>query len=133
MIRPLSFALSGNYHFYNPDNQPLPQYEPIYNELVNYFQDCVPEKITVIPINGKASRFDYQKEHVLISDYALKNDPIGIVAHESCHLCMVNYTKGASVREEFRFIDEGFAEIFQSMISDKLEDYKSEALAVAAV
>jgi hypothetical protein len=133
LLRSLSIGSSQSYHFYNADDQPLPQYEWIYDELVKFFQDYVPEKIKIIPITGKVSRFDHQKERILIGDYALKNDPNGVVAHESCHLCMANYTKGASVREEFRFIDEGFAEIFQNIINDRREEYKSEALAVAAV
>lgn len=126
-------AFSESYHFFNLDNRPLPQYEFIYRELVKFFQDSVPEKITVVNTTGKASRFDYGKERVLISEYHLKNDPVGIVAHESCHLSMENYTKGASVKEEFRFLDEGFAEIFHSIINNKFEEYKNEALAVAAV
>lgn len=133
LLRSLSLVSSQSYHFYNADDQPLPQYERIYDKLVKYFQGYVPEKIKVIPITGKVARFDHKKERILIGDYALKNDPIGVVAHESCHLCMANYTKGASVREEFRFTDEGFAEIFQNIINDRLEEYKSEALTVAAV
>lgn len=132
-LRSLSLVSSQSYHFYNDDDQPLPQYERIYDELVKYFQGCVPQKIKVIPIIGKVSRFDHKKERILIGNYALTNDPDGVIAHESCHLCMANYTKGASVREEFRFIDEGFAEIFQNIVNDRLEEYKSEALAVAAV
>lgn len=121
------------WHYFDVDHKPLPQYEFIYHKLKDYFQDKVPQKIVVKYIEGKNSRFDPVGDIVLIGEYGVKDDPIGVIAHESCHLCLKNYTNKASVKEEFRFFDEGFADIFQSIVTHKADDYKNEALAIAAL
>jgi hypothetical protein len=126
-------AAAETAHYYDLDGRPLPQYESIYPALQQYFGAAVPERIIVRGSQGSISRFDYLREMVLISEYHLLNQALGTVAHESCHLCLENFTKGASVREEFRFFDEGLAEIFQSIIENRTAEYKAEALAVAAL
>ncbi len=126
-------AAAGISHYYDLDGQPLLEYESIYPALQKYFGAVVPERIIVRGVQGVTSRFDYLREMVLISEVHLRNQALGTVAHESCHLCLENFTKGASVREEFRFFDEGLAEIFQSIIENRTAEYKAEALAVAAL
>ncbi len=122
------------WHYFDVDSKPLPQYEFIYDKLREYFQDKVPQKIVVQYIKGKTSRFNPVGEMVLINEYSAQKDPVrvGVVAHESCHLCMENLTQGASIKEEFRFFDEGFANIIESIITNKADDYKKESLAIAA-
>lgn len=123
------------WHYFDADHKPLPQYEFIYDKLREYFQDKVPQKIVVQYVKGKTSRFDPVGERVLINEYSAQGDPdgVGVVAHESCHLCLENFTQGASIQEEFRFFDEGFADIFESIIINKADDYKKESLAIAAL
>ena len=120
-------------HYFDVDHKPLPQYEFIYDKLKDYFKNSVPQKIIVKYTTENTSRFDPINERVLINASSAKYDLIGVIAHESCHLCMANLTKKASVKEEFKFFDEGFANIFQSTITNKAEDYKNESLTIAAV
>ncbi len=132
----ITYSEERQWHYFDVDNKPLPQYEFIYGKLKDYFKDNVPKKIVVKYITDtteKTSRFDPINEIVLINEYSVKYDLIGVIAHESCHLCMENFTEKASVKEEFRFLDEGFADIFQSIITNKADDYKNESLAIAAV
>lgn len=121
------------WHYFDVNNEPLVQYESVYDQLNKYFKDGVPKKIIVKHITGNTSQFDPTFEAILLNEYALKNDPVGIAGHESCHLCMANFTHEASVKEEFRFFDEGFADIFESIINNKTAEYKNESLAVAAI
>lgn len=127
------YSKERQWHYFDVDNKPLPQYEFIYDKLKDYFNSSVPKKIVVKFTTGNTSRFDPINEIVLINEYSTKYDLLGVIAHESCHLCMENFTKRASVKEEFRFFDEGFANIFQSTIINKADDYKNESLTIATV
>ena len=127
------FSEERQWHYFDVDHKPLPQYEFIYGKLKDYFKDSVPKKIVVKYTTENTSRFDPINEIVLINEYSAKYDLLGGIAHESCHLCMENFTKKASVKEEFRFFDEGFANILQSTITNKATDYKNESLTIAAV
>ncbi|HYH01543.1 MAG TPA: Ig-like domain-containing protein, partial [Bacillota bacterium] len=57
---------------------------------------------------------------------------VPVIGHESCHLSMARFTKGASVKEEFRFFDEGFASVFEHMLANDSDKYKKTVLRIAA-
>jgi hypothetical protein len=129
----MTYSEERQWHYFDIDHKPLTQYEFIYDKLKDYFKDSVPKNIIVKYTTGNTSQFDTINEAVLSNEFSAKNDLSGIIAHESCHLCMANFTKMASVREEFRFFDEGFADIFQSTITSKSDDFKNESLTIAAL
>lgn len=125
-------SAEGDAHFYDAAGRPLPQYEWIAERLKEYFPESVPPRITVQFQNQwRSSRFHPTDAAVLIHE-SVKNAPEPVIAHESCHLCLANLTKGASTREKFRFFDEGFAEVFENLTMKRFEAYKEEALTVAA-
>jgi hypothetical protein len=135
----LFINVSGGYseensaHYVDVHNNPLPQYEWIYNELVKCFGDCVPQKITIKYSTGITSRFNPCSDSIIISKFSLEqNKLIEVIGHESCHLGLAHYTGRASILEKHRFFDEGFAEIFESIIGKRAEEYKCRALAYAA-
>jgi hypothetical protein len=130
------YSADNHGHYFDAADHPLPQYDFLYDELTRYFKDSVPEKIIVKHTSRFLSGFDAANEAVLLDATAANQaqaGPIDLVGHESCHLCMENFTKGASVEEEFRFFDEGFAVIFQNMLAQTADDYKKTALTVAAL
>jgi hypothetical protein len=118
-------------HFYDTAGNPLPEYESVYPELVKYYGTHVPPKITVRYMDLVSSKFNVNKSEVLINRTAKEKYARRTVAHESSHLCLASLTEGASVREEFRFFDEGFAKIFDSIVADDLGNYRTEALSIA--
>ena len=67
----------------------------------------------------------------LINEASVKNGPNQIIGHESCHLSMADFTNGASVKEKFRFFDEGFASIYEHMLANDSDDYKKTSLKIA--
>jgi hypothetical protein len=61
------------------------------------------------------------------------SDLISTGIHESAHLAMYRITNGASLRDEFRFFDEGFADIIQSSVNNKCKLYKQRSLYAANI
>ena len=53
-----------------------------------------------------------------------------LLTHEICHLCLYSLTKGNSNKKEFRFLDEGLAEIVGRQIAEptELEQYKKKSI-----
>ena len=60
-------------------------------------------------------------------EYKNKNE---LLVHEMCHLALYNLTKQNSMKEEFRFFDEGFAEIMGRQIGEpnELNEYKKQSI-----
>ncbi len=129
----LIYADSSTSHFFNVINQPLPEYEPVYPLLKQYFADSVPETIIVSYTKRKTSQFNPNSEIVLISEFVQKDNAVAVVGHESSHLSLANLTQGASVMEQFRFFDEGFADIFESIVQKDTEAFKRDSLIIAAL
>lgn len=128
-----SFAYSKDKkgHYFDADGKHLPQYDYIFDGLTKFFNKSVPDKITIIYTNEITSQFNAMNESVLINEASVKNGPNQVIGHESCHLSMANFTNGASVKEEFRFFDEGFASIYEHMLANDSGDYKKISLKIA--
>ncbi len=133
-------------HFYDNDDKPLEKVEFIYDELKKYFKNKMPGKITVKYVKTEIKIFEDDNSYfnpgngsVLINE-AHKSDLVKIVAHETSHLCMAYITSNLSINENYRFLDEGFASIFdkiavgkyENIALNELEEYKKNALAISA-
>jgi len=119
-------------HYVTQNGLPLADYENGYAILQSYFGDSVPKRITIEPTNKSRSLFQPNDNRVLISSKSqYKEYNACTVEHESSHLALYAFTKGASLREEFRFIDEGFATIIEAEACHRSEGYKRRALRVA--
>ncbi len=142
------FVMSSDeikFHFYNEKHEPIEKVEFIYNDLIKYFKDKVPDMITVKYIKTPISIFGYDYSFATRGDTVLineehKSDLIRLVAHESCHICFYYTLKEICAKEKYRFFNEGFCRIFDSIVVDEYENilfdqadaYKKAALAIAA-
>jgi len=119
---------AGAHHYFDSDGSPLPQWDFIWDQLYAYFGASTPDKITVEHWDGGDSKFSPPDETIVL---APGNDRVDTIAHESTHLCNYALTQGASTMNDFRFFDEGFAEIMGYNIASEGDWYKTLALAVA--
>jgi hypothetical protein len=85
------YSEERQWHYFDVDNKPLPQYEFIYGKLKDFFKGSVPKKIVVKYTTENTSQFDPINDIVLINENSVKYDLTGVVAHESCHLCMKHF------------------------------------------
>ena len=81
------------------------------------------KNIITLSSNYLTNKTRYQRP---ICEYKNKEE---LMAHEICHLCLYSLTYTNSMREEFRFLDEGFAEIMGRTIAEPgdLDDYKKDS------
>lgn len=127
-------AKADSFHYFDETGNPLPQYESIYQQLTLIYPGSMPEKIIIVFTEDTASRFDTINSRILLSSSRFQKIPTYLIAHESSHLCLNILTHGASIKEQFRFFDEGYACIVGNLISGELESYKlEEALPTAAI
>jgi predicted SprT family Zn-dependent metalloprotease len=78
-----------------------------------FFKGNCPKDITLAYEDIKtAGGFDPNKNIIKLNPkkYSMNNENM-VVTHEACHLCLANLTNKNSNKEEFRFIDEGWASI----------------------
>lgn len=75
-----------------------------------------------------------EKDHIKLSVNNLYRSSGGprLVAHESSHIGLHHFTAGASTLEQFRFFDEGLANIMGAIAADRLSAYKQQALNAGA-
>lgn len=120
-------------HYVDPNGASIPGYEDGYAILRSYFGDAVPRRITIDRTDKPRSLFQPNGNRVLISTQSrYKEYNSCSVEHESSHLSLFAFTQGASLREEFRFVDEGFATIVQAQACRLATEYKRKALRMAA-
>lgn len=130
-------------------NDPLIEdVQKVTKQLNDAFFKGVCPKITVKygKLENSGAVFDTNTNTITLSSNYLSNKernerPIyeyknkkELLAHEMCHLCLSNLTHQNSMKEEFRFIDEGFAEIMGRKIAEPetLSNYKKEAILKAS-
>jgi hypothetical protein len=109
--------------YVDKDLNPLPEYASILNEISAQFGKATPEvvKLEIIETNGNSSFDPYlSPQTVFISRRWFSGGDLkrltAAIAHETTHLAIFNLTQngekhGASIFNEFRFIDEGMAEL----------------------
>lgn len=95
----------------------------------------MPPQVTVKFVNaGGVSRFESRyNSRIVIDRQGYRHQGKLVIAHETSHLCLNLLTNGANMQEQFRFLDEGFAEIISNRIAGNLKQYKTHALYTAAV
>lgn len=101
--------------------------------LQSYYGDAVPTRFTIESTDKARSLFQPRGNRVLISNQSQHKEYNSCaVEHESAHLALFAYTRGASLREEFRFIDEGMATLIDAEACHRLEESKRKARRMAA-
>lgn len=125
------FSADTEYHFFNINRKPIPEYESVYPLLRKYYKDSTIKRITVRYTEKVSSMFNVKNDEIQLNKSA-DNHELRTAGHESSHLCLANLTNGESVRERSRFFDEGFANIFGSIVDNDMEIYRKEALNIAA-
>lgn len=122
-------------HFIGVDGKTWVEYAAVWNKLQAFYGNAMPKKITIKFIDAKGfSRFDPNRNIIFIDQQNYQELGARIIAHESSHLCLNLLTKTASTQEQFRFMDEGFAEIMAHRAFNDLDRYKfNRALPAAAL
>lgn len=112
-------------HFVGVDGKPCIEYEPIWNKLRTFYGTAMPKQITIKFVDaGGVSRFNTKRNLILIDRQNYRKPGGQVIAHEASHLCLNLLTKSASTQEQFRFMDEGFAEIMAHRVVNDLNRYK---------
>ncbi len=122
---------SENQHFYDLAGNNLEVYDRHYNVLYDFYGKYVPKKILVNYRNGSNSRFHTKDNSISISTKHLQSNPIKTAIHESSHISLSQMTDRASVMEQFRFFDEGMANIMGSISEGNFDIYREKAINTA--
>ncbi|MFH2046370.1 MAG: Ig-like domain-containing protein [Pseudomonadota bacterium] len=124
------------HHYYDLHQNSLEKYDAVWDMLHTYYGEHLPMIFTVVYYSeDSGSYFNPSRDKISLSIghlYSSTGGP-GLVAHESSHIGLHHFTAGASMLEQFRFIDEGLANIMGAIAADKLPAYKEQALNVAKV
>jgi hypothetical protein len=123
-------ALSDSSYFIDVKNRPLHELDYI-GKILSQFYNVVTDRPIKINIYGdKSSRFNCSTDEVFISKQRMKYELVyrRTIGHEASHLALCRLTKKASILEEFRFFDEGFANIMGSRVDKDDSNYKKIAL-----
>ena len=140
-----AFALAVNFsaygqisdttaHYFDPEGNALARFEPVWTALHGLYAEAMPARITIRVTEGDFSSFDTETDTIMIraAHYKRKRRAMAIVGHESVHLANHNLTNGHSLRNRFRFIDEGYASVFGERLVGKSAHYKQDVLVIAA-
>ena len=119
-------------HITDAAGNTLERFEPIWIALQKVFGSHTPRKIVVHVTKGPFSRFDTRNSSVLIAVGVYEIKPLKIIAHEASHIAQHNLTRGHSVKNQFKFIDEGHASVFASRVAGTEVEDKRDVLATAA-
>lgn len=77
-------------HFVGVDGKSLVKYETMWSKLHAFYGNAMPKQITVKFIDKSFSRFDPNKNMVLIDLQEYRKFGARLIAHEASHLCL-NY------------------------------------------
>jgi len=112
----------------------LERFEDIWTQLHALFGTSLPERLEVVYIGGRYSQFDPDAGVVRVSTDGFPDELRQTVAHETTHIALARLSRKASIREPFRFLDEGFANIRETMVAGAdSEAYRRRAFGVAAL
>lgn len=109
---------------------PLPDYDEVWDSLHAYYGAALPSPVYIAYTQGGISGFD-GPDTVVLSFQDLMNDKqrLPTLAHEASHLGNYSLTAGQSSETPFRFIDEGFAGLWQFRAD--IEGFKGYTMDVA--
>jgi hypothetical protein len=115
-------------HYRDANGNALTAYEPVWQQLHARFGDALPAAIGVERVGGSTSRFDANRNTILVAEGSLAyQTELGVVAHESCHLALASLSAGASTEEQLRFLDEGLATAVEQEVEGTLASYRGKA------
>lgn len=120
------------WHFFDPAGNSLEKFEPVWTALHAEFGEHTPERIVVRITNDQFSRFDTRIDGVMIAARHYDLRAKKTIAHESAHLALHKLTNGFSTKNQFRFVDEGYATVFGNRVAGREVESKREILAIAA-
>jgi hypothetical protein len=119
-------------HFHDQFGNSLERLERVWRRLASFYGSSMPERITVRYTADDSSRFNVDRSEVSLSVRHFDRGITAVLAHETSHLALARMTGGASVKERFRFLDEGLACVLERRIGGGFKRYRHRALAVAA-
>ena len=125
------FQLQAAGHFFDEAGNNLEKYDQKYFLLTDFYGEFTPKQIVVRYHSRKSSQFHTRDNSISLALYCLKDSPENTVIHETSHLAMSNLTQGASVTNQFRFFDEGMANIMGYKAEGRLAIYKQKAINIA--
>jgi hypothetical protein len=118
--------------FAEKGGKPLPRFDQICQKLHDFFGSSMPTHITIEFTDAYFSRFSPDTSTVKISARHYQQKPFKVIAHEAAHIAMARLTQSSSLRNKFRFIDEGYASVFSNDVAGKREWHKAYSLQIAA-
>ncbi len=83
----------------------------VYNKVKLDLTTC-PNRVEVARTPGGGGSFSTRTTTVNIGETVKPADYDAVLAHETVHLCLVMISNGASVTDQYRFLDEGFAKLY---------------------
>lgn len=127
-----SFSDHSAYHYFDDFGKPLKQYEAVWEKVSSIYRGTMPSYVTIeLTNNDIVSQFDTKNNRILASRRHFKTMPEEVIAHETSHLSLHRLTRGVSMMEAFRFIDEGYANIVGKTVMGSLAQYKESSICFA--
>lgn len=103
---------AANSHFVDSDGNDLPQFDVLWVRLSNFYGAAVPNIIYADISNSAVSEFE-PPDHIHITPSSYQSRPNETIIHETSHLANWKLSNGQTAETAFRFIDEGFATVWQ--------------------
>lgn len=83
----------------------------IYNKVKADLGEC-PSSVTVTRTTGGVSGFQQRSNTIIIGEKISAKEYDATLAHETVHLCLSKMSNGQSANSDYRFLDEGFAKLY---------------------
>ena len=119
-------------YFYDSGNR-IAELDKRYDELMAMFGGACPSRIQVtFDEQGRTSMFNHRTATIVIArSHVVTGRFEATAVHEATHLCMAWHSSGATVRPEYRFLDEGFATFVGDSTYRPYRDIRRQALITA--
>lgn len=114
--------------FVDESGKKLSQYSPVWKLINNFLGTCPNKIILKLDIkNGSFSRFNGKPPRIIMTKSPDHKNFKMILAHETSHVCLFQKTQEMSNKEQFRFFDEGLADILGRRLTSRERWYKKTA------
>lgn len=114
--------------FIDKDGKKLKQYDNVWNFVNKEVGDCPKKVIFKLDVKKNSfSRFNGYPPRVILAKKPEHKNFKMVLAHETAHVCLYNKTKKMSNKEQFRFFDEGLADMIGGGFVGGEKLYKKKA------
>lgn len=82
-------------------------------KVTSDLKNC-PSRIIIEGVESNVSQFNSRTDTIIIGNGSLKSTKYraSTIAHETVHLCLARISNGRSATETYRFMDEGYARLY---------------------